>query len=338
MKTIITTILFITLNTAYADVQPQMSLPPLHQAIIKGDLYHVKMLINNGADINQLDAKMGNSPLHIAAQTDHTHIVRYLIQKGAFVNLQTPRSGFTPLMIAVWYAKDNNIKEIFKAKDLNINLRTPQGLRAEDWIGGFDQDLDQNEINLINKIKTLFKEYKKDLQKILDKQNIINTLLDQNLSIKNKTDLVSKFITKGENVNQIQPVIGNGNDTHTPLLISARSGYTKIVKLLLKANADQSLTGYQMNAIAFHKAAYKGHPEILKLLLSSKNAARLINDMGPNNGYTPLHDAIWHGNTEAAKVLIDAGARLDLKNYEGDTPLELAKRYKYNEIIEYLEQ
>ena len=93
-----------------------------------------------------------------------------------------------------------------------------------------------------------------------------------------------------------------------------------------------------MNAVAFHKAAYKGQPEILKLLVSDRNAKKVINDMGPNNGYTPLHDAIWHGHTEAAKVLIDAGARTDLKNYEGDTPLELAKRYKYMDIVRYLEK
>lgn len=339
MKNILLSSLLILLPlNMKADELPEKDLPNIHQAIIKGNINEVKRLIQNGADINQLDSKMGNSPLHIAAQTDHSHIVKYLIQKGAFVNIQAPKSGFSPLMIATWYSKPQNIKELFEAEDLNINLKTPQGLTAEQWIGGWDKDLDKNEIKKIHQLKNLFSEYKKRQKEKISSQKIINTLLNSKISQKNKTEIVKTLIAQGEDVNQTQPVIGNGNDTHSPLLIAARSGYIEIVKDLLNAGADQTKTGYLMNAVAFHKAAYKGHSEILELLIKAKGAQKVINDMGPNNGYTPLHDAIWHGNTNAAKVLIDAGARTDLKNYEGDTPIELARRYQYLDIVRYLEK
>jgi len=42
------------------------------------------------------------------------------------------------------------------------------------------------------------------------------------------------------------------------------------------------------------------------------------------NGYTPIHDALWHGYTECAQMLIDSGARLDLKGHDGKTPLQVA--------------
>lgn len=80
-----------------------------------------------------------------------------------------------------------------------------------------------------------------------------------------------------------------------------------------------------------------GHPEIIQLLLADKRAAKVLNAQGPNNGYTPLHDAIWHGNTKAARVLIKGGAKLDLSTYEQDTPLALAKRYQYSEIVKFIE-
>ena len=60
----------------------------------------------------------------------------------------------------------------------------------------------------------------------------------------------------------------------------------------------------------------------------------MLDAQGPNNGYTPLHDAVWHGHVEGTEVLIDAGARKDLRGFDGKTPLQLAKEYKYQKIID----
>ncbi|BBM87264.1 ankyrin repeat domain-containing protein [Candidatus Uabimicrobium amorphum] len=331
-------LLLLLFPLVWADVAPEKKLPALHKAIIAGDMDAVKELIANGADVNELDRKMGNAPLHIAAQGDYPQIAKLLIESGAFVNLQTPRAGFSPLMIAVWYSKPQNIKELLKASDINIYLKTPQGVTAEQWVGGWDKDIDANEAKIIAEIKGIFAVYKKKQQQNIAAQKIMVVLLDKQLSVAAKAQQVKQLISKGYDVNTVQPVIGNGNDTHTPLLVAARSGYSEIVKMLLVAGADQTKTGYMMNAVAFHKACYMGHPEVLKLLVKDKNAHKVIDDQGPNNGYTPLHDAIWHGHTAAAKVLIEAGARTDLKTYEGDTPLDLAKRYKYTEIVKLLEK
>lgn len=144
------------------------------------------------------------------------------------------------------------------------------------------------------------------------------------------------MIEQGEPVNTESYVTGTGNDRHSALLVAARDNYPNIVKMLLDAGADLGQRGYMMNAIPFHKAAYMGNPEVMRLLVKHKDAPKFIDDQGPNNGYTPLHDAIWHGHTEAAKVLIKAGAKLDLKTYEGDTPLDLAIRYQYSDIVEII--
>lgn len=39
---------------------------------------------------------------------------------------------------------------------------------------------------------------------------------------------------------------------------------------------------------------------------------------------------------EAAKAFIEAGAALDLTNYEADTPKQTAQRYGYTDIVELL--
>lgn len=53
------------------------------------------------------------------------------------------------------------------------------------------------------------------------------------------------------------------------------------------------------------------------------------------NGFTMLHYAAWHGQNAAIRILIDKGARVGskAKNKHGQTPLDLAKKYKYGESI-----
>lgn len=45
---------------------------------------------------------------------------------------------------------------------------------------------------------------------------------------------------------------------------------------------------------------------------------------GVTNGYTALHDALWHGHEECARILIEAGARLDLLGHDGKLPVDVA--------------
>jgi ankyrin repeat protein len=61
-----------------------------------------------------------------------------------------------------------------------------------------------------------------------------------------------------------------------------------------------------------------------------------LEPQGAYNGLTPLHDAVWHGHLEAARALVDAGHRLDLKTQAGLTPRELAMRYRYDDVAAFL--
>ena len=313
---------------------PKNKLPPLHRAIIDNDVKKVLELINKGADVNQLDSLMGNAPLHIAAQGNNPKMIEILLSKGAFVNLQTPRSGQTPLMIASWYNKPENIKALLKAKDINIFLRSPHGgAMAKDWIGGWDKNQTENEKLRNKELSDIFETYERELQTKIVEQKIYQVVVNPNMAEQEKEAEVKKFIEAKEPVNTESFVTSTGNDKHSALLVAARDDYPNIVKMLIDAGADIGQRGYMMNAIAFHKAGYKGNPEVMKLLINHKDAQKYINDQGPNNGYTPLHDAIWHGHSETAKLLIEAGARLDIKNYENDTPLDMAKRYHYDDIV-----
>lgn len=314
-------------------------LPALHQAIIDNNEQKVRQLIQQGADVNQLDTRMGNAPLHIAAQADNPRMIDILVKAGAFVNLHTPHAGHTPLMVATWYSKPKNIKALLKAPDINLYAKSPfGGNTAKDMIGGFDKNRTKAEQQRYRELADIFDAYEKKLRAKVAGQEVYQVVVKNGLTDAQKAKQIETLIKAGKSVNTESPVLGSGNDRHSPLLVASRNNYPKVTKLLLMAGANIGQRGYLMNAIAFHKAGYMGNTEIMKMLVNHPNASQYINDQGLNNGYTPLHDAIWHGNTAAAKVLINAGARLNLKTYEGDTPLALAKRYGYTDIVALIER
>lgn len=62
---------------------------------------------------------------------------------------------------------------------------------------------------------------------------------------------------------------------------------------------------------------------LLKLLIKSGNIL-----IANSRGETVLHEAAFHGNLHVTEFLLQAGARVDVKNNTGDTPLHYAMRSK----------
>ena len=54
-------------------------------------------------------------------------------------------------------------------------------------------------------------------------------------------------------------------------------------------------------------------------------------------GATPLHSAVFFCNKSAVLFLLEKGARRDLKDSRGMTPLSLAKQKECPDIVEVLE-
>ena len=85
---------------------------------------------------------------------------------------------------------------------------------------------------------------------------------------------------------------------------------------------------------ALHAAMFQKNMEIVTLLLRNKFD---IDAQGTQNGYTPLHDAVWANNLDAVKRLLDEGAKANMKGKDGLTPYGKAKKEGRVEITRYFE-
>lgn len=314
-----------------------MSLPTLHQAIISNDFERFTLLIEQQSDVNQLDSLMGNSPLHIAAQQRSPKWALALIEAGAFINLQTPKHGVTPLMVAIWHRKPLVVKALLAQPLINTEIVSTFGLKALDLVNFGANEDDEFGQTQAQEMQQLFEEYLNQRGALESSLAAYQVVTDLNKNDEQKAAQL-ETLSRWSDLNTPSPVTASGNDEHTAVMVAARDGLVHSLKLLMEQGGDQTIPDHYMKAIPLHKAAYNGRADVIRLLANYPGFSETLNAQGPNNGYTPLHDAVWHGHVEAAKALIESGADTELKAFDGQTPLDLAKEYHYQEIIDLLER
>lgn len=145
---------------------------------------------------------------------------------------------------------------------------------------------------------------------------------------------------------------GNGS----PLMTALVFGYLDTAKLLAQRGAKVDTletaaglgqadlvarllpgAGNASRQFALALAAQHGQIEVLRLLLDAGEDPNRYNPEGHHPHTTPLHQAVWSGHADAVALLVERGARLDLKDtlYQG-TPLDWALYAGRTEIADYL--
>ncbi len=75
-----------------------VQLGKMTEAVLSGELWSVKLALNNGADPNETNALLGTA-LHTAASSGHLEIVQLLVEQGADPTRVDPK-GRTPADVA----------------------------------------------------------------------------------------------------------------------------------------------------------------------------------------------------------------------------------------------
>jgi ankyrin repeat protein len=149
----------------------------------------------------------------------------------------------------------------------------------------------------------------------------------------NKPKVIQALIDFGADVNA-----KNAKDGRTPLLIAAGSANnTEVIDILMKAGSkieEKDKYGYTPLMLAL-KNNY-AYPDIAIALMKYKAG---VNAVYPETGSTPLIIALGEHIVTKPKViqaLLDFGADVNAKNITDTTPLMSAARYSSEEIVKML--
>ncbi|WP_265028006.1 ankyrin repeat domain-containing protein [Wolbachia endosymbiont (group A) of Calamotropha paludella] len=274
-------------------------------AVEKEDLGKVKDNIRRGANVNA-QSRLGWASVFWAIQKNNLNIVKLLVNNGADINAKDNES-WMPLHWAVQLGSLDVVK-YFVERGANINALTADGRTS------LELAVQKNCVDTI--------EFLKKAQLDLDK-GLLTAVQDGDL---NK---VEGLANRGASLDT------KDNNDWTLLHFAASSNKFDIVKFLLDKNANIKAKDVYGNTPLHVAAQYDSKLEIVEFLLD-KNASG-INDVN-NNGSTPLHVATQGNKPSTVKLLLNRGARIEVKDSRNRTPLDLAKQEGYTNIVQMIEQ
>ena len=150
-------------------------------------------------------------------------------------------------------------------------------------------------------------------------------------TFKNQKEMAALLVKYGADVNQ------QAENLDSPFLYAGASGQTELLKLYLSNGARFDVFN-RYNGSALIPACERGHVKTVQLLAYTKNYPI---DHVNRLGWTALMEAVILGDgskkyQEIVKILKEAGAKMDIPDNEGITPLHHAKSRGFEEIVNLL--
>ena len=132
-----------------------------------------------------------------------------------------------------------------------------------------------------------------------------------------------------------KPEVINELSSHgfTPLGSAAHFDQEEVVRLLLAHHADPNIcsqNGY--NSYPLHAALNNNNDQISKMLIEAGAEVNIVQ----NGRISPLHLAAQHGNIELIIALLEQGADIEARTEFGLTASDLAAEKGFHEIAEIL--
>lgn len=279
-------------GTSFASAQSETSsdLKAILIANLKqDDVPALEKLIGDEGQKFPLYGKNGAVPLVLAAQHNAPKSLRWLLQHGANIDALSG-SGSTAMSMAAYFGHVD-IVHALAAANANLGLKSPNGYQALDWA------LDNQRIKAVEALVLAWgqREAKNQAEK-----KLLSTI----------------------NANQVPEAADSrfqAGFSSFPLVLAIVKNNAVLVETLLQNGFDPN----QSNAAGYAPlptAARLGNAQIVSALLAHKADPNIGGSKG-NDVAGALNQAIRGLQLDAAKLLIEAGAKVNKGNAIGVTPL-----------------
>jgi ankyrin repeat protein len=365
----------------------QESRPAIYQAIINDSVAKVQAAIDSGADVNavweqdtplcfalaygdrwevakaiiqapRVDVnKRGiyedgfantreRTPLLIAAEIGPTEIVDLLLKKGADINARDSTNGAplsqgnSPLILAAAMNRLDTVQRLLAhTKKPDILLREMEGKTAF-WFAVANENLEMtklllsqgSKINLPDKsgasvLTTTVLHKKYEVLDFLIAKGVDINMADQSGS----TPLMAAIGLQGKNRPVVlkylekfltfKPKVNHQAGDDSALHMAAFFGFGDAVKLLLANGADINLQSRASGRTPLYVTAISKNIDTAKLLM--KEGAKT--EIADKAGYTPLTAAVIVADPDMVRTLVEGGAVMDVRTAASNlTPLVMA--------------
>jgi uncharacterized protein len=321
-----------------------------------GNADAVRSLLEHGADVNAKEPAHGQTALMWALSERHAEAARALVEHAADIHAKS-KAGFTPFLFAAQQADVESAQMLLKAGS-DVNEATPAGLDAllvaidsghEEFAiflvehGANPNSVDRDGLTALHytvrKGWTYLKGGEHD-----DRYGAISLSY---MFRPTMPPLVNALLEHGANPNARILKGGKKSQLHTsdllkigvagatPLVLAAAAGDVGIMRALLAKGADPKLAtndgvtplmaaagvGFTGGSGDRTKEEEKGALEAAKLLVDLGADVNAVS----TDGWRAVHGAAYTGVNDILQFLVDKGAKLDVRNEWGQTPLSIAE-------------
>ena len=349
--------------------------PAIMTAAKSGNAEAVRVLLKHGAAVDEREAWKGQTALMWAAAQNYAGVAEALIEAGADVNARStewpleakrpangnivserPRGGLSPLLFAARQgALDAARVLVHTGADLNIT--EPDGTNAL-VIAIINAHYDLAAFLLQSGADpTIADKYGRTALYAAVDMNSLETSVTRpapkDVDATRPIDIARMALDRGARVDAalVEPTPGRGLSDDpdsilragaTAFIRAAKTGDAIAMQLLLEHGADP-LLATEAGTTALMAASGLGWRYGLSQVAESDSiqAIQLGLNAGVNinaanaKGETALHGAAMRGANRIVQFLVDHGARLDVTDKEGRTPLSLAEGDEKHGLVAY---
>ena len=291
-----------------------MQTTELIKAIWEQNVSRSKLLIANGADVNETD-ESDSRPLFVASAKGCLEIVKLLLDHGAEINTKD-RIGLTALVFASAEGHIDIVKFLLHhGARVNATATNTSEEDETDSILGFTIGYPD--------ITRLLLQHKANI-------NAKDIMGCTALMLSLDAECLDNAYVLLEHISEMTDINTQSNEGHTALMYAEMNSYSDIVKILKKAGAKDDY----IDKALINTAGMTGLMDIIEFLV--KKGANV--NAQDEDGMTALIMAAIIDRSDIIQYLIDHGADVIFKNINGTTALGAAQHYGSTKVLDLLKK